>query len=57
MFTASMPSKVRSAVWNDLKHCAALTLLLDGAVILFDNVVQVFHAPELAVLRRDSLLL
>src|SRR5215204_7444702 len=28
MFTASMPSRVRSAVWNRLKHCDARTFFL-----------------------------
>src|SRR5207248_3709063 len=28
MFTASMPSRVRSAVWKLLKHCDALTFFL-----------------------------
>jgi hypothetical protein len=36
-----------------LKHPGSPNLLLNEAVVLFNHIVQVFHAPELAVLRHN----
>jgi hypothetical protein len=57
MFTASMPSSVRSAVWKHLKHCDARTFFFNETMVLLDYVVQVFTAPQLAVERDNPLLL
>jgi len=41
MYQASVPSIVRSAVWNALKHCIARPSLPERAVVMPDDVDEV----------------